>query len=158
MCRDASMYRQRGATLLIALAVIVLFALLAAALARLQQDSGKQTVVEVQAVRAWLAAQTGLERQLQVLYPVGTWSRSVCLTLDSSTSSSATSTTLSLTGSGQDGCQVTVQCQALTAQSPAVTTLQLTSQGRCAPADSRVDAGFTVTRTLQAEVFNGVGQ
>lgn len=149
---------QRGSVLMIALAVIVLFGLLAATLAQLQQDSGKQTVVEVQTVRAWLAAQTGLERQLQALYPANTWQRSLCVTPDGATTASATSATQTLSGTGQDGCQVTIQCQALSAVSPAVTTLQLTSQGRCAPADSRADAGFTVTRTLQAEVFNGVGQ
>ncbi|MDX7857416.1 MSHA biogenesis protein MshP [Aeromonas caviae] len=153
MCPDTpTMVRsQRGSSILIALFVIVIMALLAAAMGRFLVDSSEKHTVEVRGVRALMAAQSGLEVALYRLYPNGEWqgqaSRCVPIALD-------------FTEPGLAGCQASITCNRVTvsAAGGTQTGYRFSSEGRCGQPDagSGPNPDFAVSRTLVAEAFDGV--
>ncbi|MGL4205502.1 MAG: MSHA biogenesis protein MshP [Aeromonadaceae bacterium] len=150
---------QSGSAVLIALFVIVIVGLLAAALSRLLLDASEKVTVEVLGVRALMAAQSGLEQGLYQLYPNGSWQAALPDT-NGKSGCARVSTTLLAGNEGLSGCSVTIACSALTLSSGALTSYRLTSSGLCNGGGSLNDSGnsnpdFTVSRTLQAEAFDG---
>lgn len=146
--------RHRGAGLMVALFVILIFGLLTAALARLLTDSSENHAVEVQALRALMAAQTGIEYQLLAEFPLATASQPVV------PSSSCRQPALSrdfATTTGLEGCRYDVSCQAVSAavSTGVQTTLRLTSTGRCGHDSSGNGSDFAVSRTIVVEAFEG---
>ncbi len=140
--------KQRGASLMVALFVILIFGLLTAALARLLMDSGDKHTVEVLSLRALMAAQTGIEHRLQAQYPSGVWQSASCLQNDSS---------YSFSDEGLAGCRYDVHCQMVSAATSTGTqsVLRLSSTGRCGDDGSGSNADFAVSRTVVAEAFDG---
>lgn len=139
---------------MVALFVILIFGLLTAALARLLADSSEKHAVEVQALRALMAAQTGIEYQLLAEFPLSTASQPVVL------SSSCRQPALSrdfATMTGLEGCRYDVSCQAVSAavSTGVQTTLRLTSTGRCGHDSSGNGSDFAVSRTIVVEAFEG---
>lgn len=65
-CRPS---KQRGSSLVIAIFVLVILFLLAAALIKINTSSANAIVYEVMGTRAMAAAQSGANRQLQLLFP-----------------------------------------------------------------------------------------
>ncbi len=156
-----SQARQEGSAIMVALFVIVIVGLLAAALGRLLLDSGEKVTVEVLGVRALMAAQSGVEQGLYQLYPNNVWQAT---TPDGAnkTGCDKVATSLSFTTDGLRGCAATITCSALTV-SGAVTSYRLSSTGRCEGGGNLADSNnnnpdFTVSRTVQAEAFDGGGQ
>ena len=150
---------QEGSAVMVALFVIVIVGLLAAALSRLLLDSSEKVTVEVLGVRALMAAQSGLEQGLYQLYPNGSWQAALP---DASGHSGCArvSTTLLADNVGLSGCSVTIACSALTLNSSSLTSYRLTSTGLCNGGGSLSDGSnsnpdFTVSRTVQAEAFDG---
>lgn len=150
---------QRGSAIMVALFVIVIVGLLAAALGRLLLDSGEKVTVEVLGVRALMAAQSGVEQGLYQLYPNGVW-QATTADANGKTGCNKVSTSLSFSTEGLRGCAATIACTALSVSSGAVTSYRLTSTGRCNGGGSVSVSGdnnpdFTVSRTIQAEAFDG---
>jgi len=67
----SSTHRQRGSALVVAIFVIVVLGLLVSVLSQLVRTSSDSTVVEIQGNRAFMAAQSGVQRAMLELYPVG---------------------------------------------------------------------------------------
>ena len=66
-----STHRQRGSALVVAIFVIVVLGLLVSVLSKLVRTSSDSAVIEVQGNRAFMAAQSGIQRAMLELYPVG---------------------------------------------------------------------------------------
>ena len=150
---------QRGSAIMVALFVIVIVGLLAAALGRLLLDSGEKVTVEVLSVRALMAAQSGVEQGLYQLYPNDVW-RASDPDDNNKTGCDKVSTNLSFTSDGLRGCSAAIVCTTLSVTSGAVTSYRLASTGRCNGGGSVSVSGdnnpdFTVSRTIQAEAFDG---
>jgi len=144
---------------MVALFVIVIVGLLAAALGRLLLDSGEKVTVEVLGVRALMAAQSGVEQGLYQLYPNGIWQATSADT-NGKTGCDKVSTNLSFSTDGLRGCTAEIACTTLSVTSGAVTSYRLASTGRCDGGGSLAASGdnnpdFTVSRTIQAEAFDG---
>ena len=150
----------RGSAIMVALFVIVIVGLLAAALSRLLLDSSEKVTVEVLGVRALMAAQSGLEQGFYQLYPNGIW-QAALPDADGHSGCARVSATLLADNVGLNGCAVTILCAPLTVTSGALTSYRLTSSGLCHGGGSLGDGGntpdFTVSRTVQAEAFDGGG-
>jgi MSHA biogenesis protein MshP len=152
-------HSQRGSAIMVALFVIVIVGLLAAALGRLLLDSGEKVTVEVLGVRALMAAQSGVEQGLYQLYPNGVWQASTADT-NGKTGCDKVSNSLSFNSDGLRGCSAAIVCTTLSVTSGAVTSYRLASTGRCDGGGSLAATGdnnpdFTVSRTIQAEAFDG---
>ena len=150
---------QEGSAVMVALFVIVIVGLLAAALSRLLLDASEKVTVEVLGVRALMAAQSGVEQGLYQLYPNGSWQASTA-DANGKTGCDKVSSNLSFTTDGLRGCSAAIVCTTLSVTSGAVTSYRLVSSGRCdgggtlaASGDNNPD--FTVSRTIQAEAFDG---
>lgn len=65
------MQRQRGSLLVIALFIIIVFALLGAVMTRMLAASAENTVTEVYGLRALTAAQSGLQAKIAAAFPIG---------------------------------------------------------------------------------------
>ena len=149
----------RGSAIMVALFVIVIVGLLAAALSRLLLDSSEKVTVEVLGVRALMAAQSGLEQGFYQLYPNGIW-QAEQPDAAGHVGCARVSTTLLADNVGLSGCSVTIACSALTLNSSKLTSYRLTSTGLCNGGGSLSDGSnsnpdFTVSRTVQAEAFDG---
>lgn len=150
---------QRGSAIMVALFVIVIVGLLAAALGRLLLDSGEKVTVEVLGVRALMAAQSGVEQGLYQLYPNGVW-QAATADANGKTGCDKVTTSLSFSSDGLRGCSAAIVCTTLSVTSGAVTSYRLASTGRCDGGGSLAVSGdnnpdFTVSRTIQAEAFDG---
>ncbi|MCK7458970.1 Type II secretory pathway component [Idiomarina aminovorans] len=66
-----SIQRQQGSALVVAIFVIVVLGLLVSVLSKLVRTSSDSTVIEVQGNRAFMAAQSGIQRAMLELYPIG---------------------------------------------------------------------------------------
>ncbi len=73
-----SIKKQQGSSIVIAIFVIVIIALLTASLASLQRDSAHSTSYEVYAARAYLSAYSGSELALMLLFPLNSESGEAC--------------------------------------------------------------------------------
>lgn len=68
--RTSSLQQQTGSALVVAIFVIVVLGLLVSVLSKLIQTSSDSVVVEVQGNRAFMAAQSGMQRAMLLLYPL----------------------------------------------------------------------------------------
>lgn len=62
--------RQSGSALVVAIFVIVVLGLLVSVLSKLVQTSSDSVAIEVQGNRAFMAAQSGMQRAMLLLYPL----------------------------------------------------------------------------------------
>ena len=116
--------KQRGSALVIAIFVIIVMTLLGTALVRMLSTEAESVAFEVIGTRAFQAAQSGMQWQLQQVFPLGS-SGVAC--------PSATSTK-SFVNSGNDGrglknCEAKLQCESFEHKS--ITYYQLESTGTC---------------------------
>lgn len=70
MRRDHNLHKQRGSMLVIALFVIVIMSLLGLTMVRLLSASADVVIHEVYGTRALQAAQSSLEQQIQIAFPL----------------------------------------------------------------------------------------
>lgn len=68
--RTSSLQQQTGSALVVAIFVIVVLGLLVSVLSQLVRTSSDSVVVEVQGNRAFMAAQSGMQRAMLLLYPL----------------------------------------------------------------------------------------
>lgn len=155
---------QQGSVLVIALFVMVILGLLVAAIARLMIDSNEKYSVEVLSVRALMAAHSGVEMSFYQLYPNGVW-QAAASDANGNPGCAKISTSPSLSGSGFSGCSVSVSCSTVSAavSTGVQTSYRLTSTGVChgggsALSSSSLNTDFSISRTIQAEAFDGSAQ
>jgi MSHA biogenesis protein MshP len=146
MCHSQSysiIEKQRGSALVIAVFIIVVMTLLIGSLSRQLLSSSENVSYEVLGTRAFLAAQSGMERGLQALYNLDTAVQTSCAN---------SLFTKNFEQSSIDGlrqCQVQVNCSAATSTlDPAVTHFYLTSTGTCGES-----ASIQTSRTIEMEVW-----
>ena len=115
--------RERGAALVTAIFVLVVIALLAAAMVRVLRFSDDSVAREVLSSRALMAADSGLDRTLGQLFPVGGVAQA-CAPLNWNFAASE---------EGLANCQVSVTCRNFTLN--AITYYELQATGECGPND-----------------------
>lgn len=127
--------KQNGSALVIAIFVIVVMTLLGTALVRMISSSAETVVYEVIGTRAFQAAQVGLQRKLQVLYP-----------LLPTLGTCEASTEYDLSGiEGLENCKaINVACS-IDATVAGVTYFSVRSTGQCEV------AGVLTSRTLEVQ-------
>nr|WP_086938851.1 hypothetical protein [Thaumasiovibrio occultus] len=124
--------QQQGSVLLVVIFVMVVMSLFAVALTRIGVSSQDTTTVEVLGARAWLAAHSGNEVAMNLLFPVDSNAANVSLC------PSETPTPMAVNISGLSGCSVNVLCAQYNVDTPEVRYFQLTSTGACGSSDHRV--------------------
>jgi MSHA biogenesis protein MshP len=146
MClnHNQSMIRkQHGSALVIAVFIIVVMLLLIGSLSSQLISSSGSVSYEVLGTRAFLAAQSGMERGLQILYGLDAAVQTTCAN-PLFTQNFETSAV-----NGLRQCQVLVSCNAAqNTLDPAVTHFYLTSTGTCGDPVS-----IQSSRTIQMEVW-----
>ncbi len=123
---------QRGSVLVVVIFVLVVMSFMAMGLSRIGWSNQDTTTLEVLGARAWLAAHSGNEVALQRLFPLNSSSAlgTVC-----------TSTIVSNTTIGDQGCSTSVSCtsQTIDLVSGAQTTFYfLESTGSCSSGKNQV--------------------
>mgnify|MGYP000023509221 CR=1 FL=1 len=130
--------KQNGSALVIAIFIIVVMTLLGSALVRMISSSAETVAYEVIGTRAFQSAQIGLQRKLQVLFPLSPTPGS-CepnITYDLSTIK------------GLENCEARNVVCALDASVSGVNYYTIESTGQCEV------AGIITTRTLQVQARN----
>jgi MSHA biogenesis protein MshP len=134
---------QRGSALVVAVFIIIVMVLLIGSLSQQLTSSSESVSYEVLGTRAFLAAQSGMERGLQILYGLDAVTQTTC---------PASLFFQDFEVSAIDGlrqCQVQVSCTAATSTlDPAITHFYLTSTGTCGDA-----ASIQTSRTIEMEVW-----
>ncbi len=123
--------KQKGLSLALLLFVIIIIALLATALARLNSQSSLSNAQQVVATRAFFAAESGAQRQAMAIFPV------------SGAGSTCANQTYSFSVNGLNNCQATTTCTAITINTE--TFYQVISQGQC-------NSGNSLQATRSVEV------
>ncbi|SOB76709.1 MSHA biogenesis protein MshP [Marinobacter sp. LV10R510-11A] len=122
MCPDHSPKKQQGAGLPIALFIITVLALLVVGMAQLQERSGQAVSLQIQSQRAFFAAESGAQV-------------AVTEALRGASCSSVSTSPLSFSASGLNGCQVTSSCNSvdvdIDGDSADETVYTLSSIGQC---------------------------
>lgn len=135
--------KQHGSALVIAVFIIVVMLLLIGSLSSQLISSGESVSYEVLGTRAFLAAQSGMESGLQILYGLDTAVQTTCANPLFAKDFEAS------TVDGLRQCQVLVNCNAAqNALDPSLTHFYLTSTGTCGDAVS-----IQTSRTIQMEVW-----
>lgn len=121
--------RQQGLGLVAAIFVITVMALIAVGMTNLTVTAQLSYANDIQAARAFLAAQSGLELEFNRLmppasFPVG----SNCL---SNTPIDSPDSPYLLSGAGLGGCSARVTCQTISTASASVLVHRVESIGRC---------------------------
>lgn len=116
---------QRGSALVIAIFVIVVMSLIGAALVKMLRTSSNTVVYEVLGTRAFHAAQTGMQWQLQKLFPLNNPAQR-CTSFGSAPAID--------TVDGFQNCQVSTTCED-NIEVSGVRYYRLTSTGSCAVDD-----------------------
>ena len=111
--------RQSGLSLATALFVITVMALLAVLITQLIRNNAETTQEEIQLIRAFYAAQSGVQYGLNRAFPPN----------GDMTACPATFTPPTITADGLNQCVVQVQCDVLTVSGDPYYTI--TSQGTC---------------------------
>ncbi|TKB51216.1 hypothetical protein FCL40_01270 [Ferrimonas sediminicola] len=139
--------QQRGASLIIALFILVVMLLLGTALVRILDSQDDQMVLEVNGTRAWAAGQAGLEWGLaRVLNRGGVTAAAAC---------GAAATTLSggaglPAGAGLGGCRVQLSCA-----HTAFTLEELVHNRFIIRADASCGSGgLVVSRSFESQAFD----
>jgi len=134
--RPNSSRRQQGLGLVAAIFVITVMALIAVGLTQLTVTAQQSYATEIQSSRAFLAAQSGLELELNRLIPPADFpAGSACLS-DSPLPSPASPYVFASAGLG--GCSASVTCQSISAATASVLTHRVQSIGRCGSEPDRV--------------------
>ncbi len=112
-----SIKKQQGSSIVLAIFVIVIIALLTAALASLQRDSAQSTSYEVYAARAYLSAYSASELALVSLFPLDSREADPenC-TQDESLDADDVITVVLGSDVGFHGCTASYTCQILTSE------------------------------------------
>ena len=115
----ATIPKQKGSTLVIAIFIIIVMTLLGVALMKTLSTTAQSVAYEVLGTRAYQAGQTGLQWQLQRTFPI-----------TGSPQCSATATEITLTNTnGLTQCKFNVTC--IENQYDGVNYYQITSLGEC---------------------------
>jgi MSHA biogenesis protein MshP len=122
MCPDTGFRKEQGAGLPVALFVITVLALIVAGMSQLQESSSAAVSQQIQSQRAFFAAESGAQ---------------VAITeaLRGASCSSVSTSSLSFSVSGLNGCQVTSSCNSvdvdIDGDSADETVYTLSSIGQC---------------------------
>ncbi|GLS82352.1 MSHA biogenesis protein MshP [Paraferrimonas haliotis] len=135
---------QRGASLILAIFIITVMAVLAAALLRVNQDSAEALTLEVWGARALASANSGADRALSQLFPI---SGAVPVCANVSTSWNLDTDVGSV---GFNGCSVTIGCSQLS-QSPQQ-EFRIQSTAVCESGNCNGDAGSCLRVSRSVEV------
>lgn len=123
---------QRGSSLVIAIFILVVLSLLGAALIEIMETNEEAFTYEVLGTRAYNAAQSGIQWEMQKLFPLRDASNP-----QSSNSAMCTTSDTIVTFSGITGlnnCSAIVNCELLTHESATTVTTNyftVTSTGQC---------------------------
>lgn len=119
--------RQRGLGLVAALFAITVMALIAVGMTNLSVTAQQSYGVEIQSSRAFMAAQSGAELELNRLMPPATYPNATpCLS-----DTPIVGTPYQFSGSGLQGCFANVSCQTISAATASVLVHRVESEGRC---------------------------
>lgn len=134
-------HKQHGSALVIAIFIIVVMTLLGTALVRMLSTSAESVVYEVVGTRAFNAAQTGMQWQLQQLFPLGNPTQLSCAVIPISPPDISNT-------SGLENCSIiSLSCSAQDVENIKYYTLR--STGQCEVADIITSRTLEVTaRTL----------
>ncbi|WP_448565570.1 PilX N-terminal domain-containing pilus assembly protein [Thalassotalea ganghwensis] len=113
-----------GSALVVAIFVIIVISLLGVALIKMLSTEAESIAYEVMGTRAFQAAQSGMQRQLQQVFPLSSPARA-CLAPAQTFSFAATNAQ----GRGLTNCQAFVTCNQDVVNE--VPYYQLTSEGQC---------------------------
>ncbi|MDX5299245.1 MAG: hypothetical protein LPK85_09870, partial [Gammaproteobacteria bacterium] len=113
--------KQRGVGLPLALFVITVLSLLVAFMAQIQQSTQEQLSLQLQSMRAFLAAESGAQAAVSLVMPPDGGAGRACAVSPFHQVTFATP--------GLRGCTATVRCRADTGDGATYHTLQ--SEGRC---------------------------
>lgn len=145
--------KQRGSALLMTLFIIIVLILLGGALMRVISNSSEAIAQEVIGTRAYMAANSAMQAELQMLFPLNSSSTCPLATLLAKT----THHDFSATGNNVDGlyhCTADTTCS-LYATNPQTGEkfYRLTSTGKCASSNLASDSKNVVvsSRKLQIE-------
>ena len=127
--------RSQGFSILYAISLLIIIALIASYLLGIVASGQKVSSSEVLSARALYAAESGIQLYSAGLFPV----------TGAATSCSASSTVVSYSGAGLQGCQSSVTCASVTSGGNAL--YELTSTGTCGPGG--LDQG---QRTVQVKL------
>ncbi|EGM76634.1 hypothetical protein Rhein_3364 [Rheinheimera sp. A13L] len=146
MCLNQSssfVCKQRGSALVVAVFIIIVMVLLIGSLTQQLTSSSESVSYEVLGTRAFLAAQSGMERGLQILYGLDAAIQTSC-------ANPLFSQNFELSAvDGLRQCQVQVNCTAATSSLDSSTThFYLTSTGTCGDV-----ASVQSSRTIEMEVW-----
>lgn len=133
MC-PGSLPRQRGLGLVAAIFVVTIMALIAVGLTRLTVTAQQAYGLEIQNLRAFLAAQAGLELELNRLMPPSSFPAGHGDLTDTSgclSASGAANSYNSLGAPGLGGCRVEVRCRSLSVATASAFQHRLDSTGIC---------------------------
>lgn len=116
--------RQGGLSLILAIFVLVVLAILGASMTRLLGAGSESTAREVIAVRALMAAESGAQRKLNEIFsePTAALRPAICTTASALWSHSI---------DGLNGCEVDVDCDVVTVSGANYYTIN--STGECGP-------------------------
>ena len=120
---------QRGLSLVLAIFILVVMALLGAALINIISVGSESVAREVVSARALFAAESGAQRQLNAIFPPG-----AATATGQCSAAAGTVRSNNFVLSGLNGCDtaVTVDCSYITVNG--VNYFTLVSTGRCGPA------------------------
>lgn len=124
---------QRGLGLVAAIFVITIMALIAVGLTNLTVTSQQSYATDLQSTRAFMAAQSGLELELNRLmapasYPALTAVGAACL---ADTPQPSPQSPYRFSGAGLSGCLASVSCQTASVAGASVLVHRVQSEGRC---------------------------
>lgn len=131
-----SLKKQRGGSLLVAVFFMILLAMLSAALFRMQGLADVGVAQEVLSIRAFYAAETGLQLQRSKVLPLTGIADSVC---------AVESRQLSM--SGLQSCEIQTRCEAITVN--AKQYYDIFSTGRCGSGTQQT------SRTVMSRIEQG---
>lgn len=123
--------RQRGVSLILALFIIVVLSMLGAVMIRILLTGAETVAREVISTRAFFAAESGAQRQLNAIFPPG-----AAMDLSACANANNTPRTNTYTMGGLLACSdVSVSCQYL--QVEGTYYFNISSTGRCGPASDQ---------------------
>jgi MSHA biogenesis protein MshP len=142
--------RQKGSTLVIAVFIMVVMLLLVLSMSQILTKSKYAVAYEVLGTRAFLAAQSGMERSLSLLFPLSSSALNSCPAMPDIYFNST---------SGLDSCSVKVTCEPQINGSIThfrLRSVSMCSDGSVTKTDGTVNTtlGSVVTsRTIEMEVW-----
>ena len=115
--------KERGSSLVIAIFILVVMSVLGAAMINMLRSNEQTYAYEVLGTRAYAAAQSGVQRKLQELFPLGE---------GTNISQCSTESTFSFTNhEGLNSCQATVSCSSKLHAESVIRYFTVSSNGQC---------------------------